>query len=287
MISVNTISDLKRMIIDEKKKGNVVGLVPTMGFLHEGHLKLVEKAREFSDVVVMSIFVNPLQFGEGEDYDAYPSNPEKDREQAEVHGVDILFNPDVPEMYPRPMSTSLVVNEGADVLCGASRPGHFDGVATVVMKLFQIVQPDVAFFGLKDAQQVAVIKRMAEDFHLDVSIKTADTVREADGLAKSSRNVNLTTEERREAPGVYRTLAEARDKYLNGDFAHPAELEVWAEKALKKRLSGKLDYVQFLTFPELGNVEDFNVGGDVILACAARYKGARLIDNVIWKVERG
>ncbi|SER43489.1 pantoate--beta-alanine ligase [Salipaludibacillus aurantiacus] len=281
MIEINRISELKDYLKSEKEKGKIIGFVPTMGFLHEGHLKLVEKAKEGTDLTVMSIFVNPLQFGEGEDFEDYPRDHDRDMRLAETHGVDVLFYPHISEMYPGPMSATLTVHEGTEVLCGASRPGHFDGVATVVMKLFQAVNPDYAYFGMKDAQQVAVIKRMVSDYHMDVTVVPVDIVREEDGLAKSSRNVNLTESEREEAPQIYKTVKEAVTKALSGEFQFSYELESWTRSKLEKRISGQIDYVSVYRFPELTPLS--RLEGDLILAVAVYYSNARLIDNQTWR----
>lgn len=279
MIEMTRRQELTTWIKKQKQLGHTVGFVPTMGFLHEGHLSLVEQAKMKADIVVMSIFVNPLQFGEGEDFESYPRNHERDSELALSHGVDVLFCPDVDEMYPRPMSTTLKVHEGTDVLCGQSRPGHFDGVATVVMKLLQITMADFAFFGMKDAQQVAIIQRMVEDFNLGTEIIPVDIIRESDGLAKSSRNVKLTAEERLEAPEIHACLKEASKKTRNGDFTTIIDLEDWVRLTLKKKLTGQIDYVQALHFPTLTVLDELQ--GNILLATAVYYTQARLIDNTM------
>ncbi|RKL67557.1 pantoate--beta-alanine ligase [Salipaludibacillus neizhouensis] len=283
MIEMKTRQELTTWIKKQKQLGSTIGFVPTMGFLHEGHLSLVEQAKKKADIVVMSIFVNPLQFGEGEDYESYPRDHDRDKELADSHGVDVLFSPGVEEMYPRPMSTTLVVHEGTDVLCGQSRPGHFNGVATVVLKLLQITSADYAYFGLKDAQQVAIIQRMVEDFHLATEIIPIDIVRESDGLAKSSRNVNLNLEERQEAPEIYSCLKDASRKTQNGDFTNSTDLEDWVRLQLQKKLTGKIDYVQVLEFPSLKAPKQLE--GKILLATAVYYKRARLIDNIVIEIK--
>jgi pantoate--beta-alanine ligase len=280
MIEINTIEEMNQWTETKKRENNTIGFVPTMGFLHEGHLSLLKRAKEKTDIVVMSVFVNPLQFGEGEDFEEYPRDKQRDASLAAEHGVDVLFYPTVDEMYPAPMSASVKVHHGVDVLCGASRPGHFDGVATVVLKLFQIIEPDKAFFGMKDAQQITVIHRMVDDFHLDIDIIPVEIIREEDGLAKSSRNVNLSSLERDEGPNIYKTLKTAR-KYAKGrQIISAAELEIWVEKELESKLSGTIDYVQVLRFPDL--IVPTNFQGEMILAVAVYYEHVRLIDNITW-----
>jgi len=206
MRQITDISQLKEAIRQYQSEGKSVGFVPTMGFLHEGHLTLADKARQENDAVVMSIFVNPAQFGPNEDFEAYPRNIERDAALAENAGVDILFTPDAHDMYPGEKNVTIHVERRTDVLCGRSREGHFDGVAIVLTKLFNLVQPTRAYFGLKDAQQVAVVDGLISDFFMNIELVAVDTVREEDGLAKSSRNVYLTAEERKEAPKLYQAL---------------------------------------------------------------------------------
>ena len=207
---ITTIKELQQVIQRTKKQQNTIGFVPTMGFLHEGHCALLKQARNENDIVVLSIFVNPLQFGPTEDLDRYPRDFDQDQKVAEKIGVDYLFHPSVSEMYPYEPSVTLTVNRRTDVLCGASRPGHFDGVATVLTKLFHIVQPDKVYFGKKDAQQVAVVHGLVTDFNFPLEIIAVDTVREEDGLAKSSRNVYLTAQERVQAPNTVSKLTKGR-----------------------------------------------------------------------------
>src|SRR5690625_3499375 len=201
MKAVKQIAALREIVQQAKRQRQTVGLVPTMGYLHEGHVRLIETARAECDLVIVSIFVNPLQFGPNEDYDTYPRDTKRDLKSAEAHGADIVFLPEVTEMYPEQEQKLIVSVSGSmsEVLCGASRPGHFDGVATVVLKLINIVQPSHIFFGMKDAQQVAVIEQLIADFNLPVTLVGCPTVREEDGLAKSSRNVYLSPEERKQA----------------------------------------------------------------------------------------
>ncbi|UCZ54807.1 pantoate--beta-alanine ligase [Bacillus shivajii] len=282
MIVITKINELQNWIKDIRQTGREIGFVPTMGYLHEGHLSLMEKARQQNDVVIASIFVNPLQFGEGEDFDEYPRDLERDKALAKDYGVDVLFVPSAKEMYQKKMSASLIVHEGVDILCGESRPGHFDGVATVVMKLFQLTKPTRAYFGMKDAQQVAVIERMVEDFHLDVEIIRCPTVREDDGLAKSSRNVNLTQQERKEAPKIYALLNETKQLILKGQITFD-EVKSYLYDKMTLQISGSVDYIECRTFPELKEVT--NVQSDIIIATAVKYSHVRLIDNALITTE--
>lgn len=283
MIVITTVKAMQDWTETIKRDGKTIGFVPTMGFLHEGHLSLAEQAGEENNYTVMSIFVNPLQFGEGEDFEEYPRNLERDKKLARQNGVDVLFVPHVREMYPRIMTSSLIVKKGADVLCGKSRPGHFDGVATVVMKLFSIVSPDRAYFGMKDAQQVAVIENLVKDFHLKTDIVRGRTVREEDGLAKSSRNVNLNDEERAEAPEIYKVLSETKELILKGSRKDSAYYENFLQESLNRRISGTVDYAEIRTFPELEKPEEIN--GAVIIAAAVKYSTVRLIDNILLSKE--
>lgn len=274
------ITGIKEMQLEAKKQmkqGSEIGFVPTMGFLHEGHISLVEEARKQNDVVVMSIFVNPLQFGPNEDFDRYPRDQKRDEELAREAGVDLLFYPHVSDMYPEERTTKLSVTRRVDSLCGESRPGHFDGVATVVFKLFQIVLPDRAYFGLKDAQQVAVIKGLVEDFNVPVEIVPCPIIREHDGLAKSSRNVYLTPSERSDASELSKSLDAARTAVKNGEVnAH--KIKRLVESHLQQTV-GKIDYVEVLSYPELKPVK--TIDEDIIIAVAVQFSAARLIDNTI------
>ena len=196
---ITTVAEMKARVAEWKAEGLTIGLTPTMGALHEGHMSLMEAARSACDRVVTSVFVNPLQFGPDEDYDNYPRDLERDAGIAESKGVDVIFHPSVEEMYPENYNTYVVMETLTDTLCGASRPGHFRGVCTVVNKLFNIVQPDKAFFGQKDAQQLAIIMRMVSDLNMNLEVVGCPIVRETDGLAKSSRNTYLSAEERKAA----------------------------------------------------------------------------------------
>ncbi|MCP3030719.1 pantoate--beta-alanine ligase [Halobacillus sp. A1] len=274
----NSINDVKATISNKKLSGQTVGFVPTMGFLHEGHLKLIDKAKEENDIVVLSIFVNPLQFGENEDLDAYPRDEGRDLALAEKHGVDLVFFPTTETMYPQPLSLNISVVRRGNVLCGKSRPGHFEGVVTILTKLFNICQPDRAYFGRKDAQQVAVVDALIEDFNFPIELVAVDTVREADGLAKSSRNVNLSDKEREEAPSIQEALQYGKELIERGENL-PAAVLHETRQFLENKTRGKIDYIELLSYPELEPLE--KIDRQVILAIAVFYERARLIDNVI------
>lgn len=275
---VKTIEELRSLIQDYKINGEKVGLVPTMGFLHEGHMSLVDQAKTYATKVVMSIFVNPLQFGPNEDFERYPRNLEQDQAMAEARGVDILFTPEVSEMYPQKSKTTVHVSEVTDRLCGASRPGHFDGVGTVVSKLFNMVQPDYAFFGQKDAQQVAVIQQMVNDLNFPVKIVPCPIVRENDGLAMSSRNVYLSEEERGQALILNQALKKAEEEYRAGKSL--TEVRNGMVSLISSQPLAQIDYVEILSYPGLEPVNQWN-GKPLLLALAVKFGNTRLIDNKI------
>lgn len=279
MVVVTTITELKSLLDKARAGDRTIGLVPTMGFFHEGHLSLIRRARRECDTVVVSLFVNPIQFGPAEDFEDYPRDAERDERQAAAEGADILFNPAPDEMYPEGFATYVEV-EGpvARGLCADLRPGHFKGVTTVVTKLFNIVAPDRAYFGQKDIQQAAVIKRMTADLNLPLEIVVCPIVREADGLAMSSRNVYLGPEERGAAAVLLRALAAAEDMIAGGERD---------AAAVRDRVSGlisaeplaDLEYVAVCDTIDLNDVQ--RIKGDVLVAVAARIGKTRLIDNVI------
>ncbi|WP_217556297.1 pantoate--beta-alanine ligase [Paenibacillus sp. GbtcB18] len=280
---------LLRSTLQQKKSGigaslkAPVGFVPTMGYLHEGHLSLIKAAREVSEIVVLSIFVNPLQFGPTEDLDRYPRDTERDLKLAEEAGVDIVFLPQVEEMYPGPVKTTVSVSGITSVLCGASRPVHFDGVTTVVAKLLNIVQPDKAFFGLKDAQQVAVVSQMVQDLNMNVDIVACPILREEDGLAMSSRNVFLSKDEREQALVLSRSL-KAAEAWVREHASFRAEDLRGAVKAvIEEAPLADIDYVEVLTYPQLEQLEAVEPGVPVrlIVALAVKFGATRLIDNTI------
>lgn len=282
MQQISTIAEMRVHIKEARCLGKTIGIVPTMGFLHQGHLSLVKAAREKCDLVVMSIFVNPLQFGPNEDFERYPRDIEHDRQMAQSAGVDLLFTPEVSEMYPKPILTNISVSNVTEQLCGKSRPGHFDGVATVVTKLFQIVQPDYAFFGQKDAQQVAVVTQMTYDLSMPVQIVPCPIVREEDGLAMSSRNVYLTAEQRKEALVLSQSLKQAKSWIEEGVAL--SEIRERIIHMIAAMPLASIDYVELLRYPDLTPVEQRTPGESIIIALAVRFGHTRLIDNLITNI---
>ncbi|MCM3171491.1 pantoate--beta-alanine ligase [Paenibacillus sp. MER 99-2] len=261
----------------------VVGFVPTMGYLHEGHASLMRAAKEQSDIVVLSIFVNPIQFGPNEDFDSYPRDEARDVETARLQGVDIVFIPSVNEMYPEPTQTTVSVSQLTDRLCGASRPGHFDGVTTVVSKLFNIVQPQRAFFGMKDAQQVAVIQQMVNDLNMAVEIVPCPIVRESDGLALSSRNVYLSAEQREQALVLSQALRSAQETIDTSPSVTAEDIRVMLRRVIQASPLAVIDYAEIQAFPSLQPLADHEkVYGreDVLIALAVKFGKTRLIDNI-------
>ncbi|WP_243290036.1 pantoate--beta-alanine ligase [Bacillus sp. FJAT-47783] len=279
---VSKCEHLKELIQTYKQNGKTIGFVPTMGFLHEGHLTLIEKAKAENKIVVLSIFVNPLQFGQNEDYGTYPRDLERDMKLAEEKGVHVLFAPTTEEMYPCEPSVTVHVTKRVNVLCGKHREGHFDGVATVLTKLFHLVQPNKAYFGMKDAQQVAVVHGLIEDFNFPIELVPVETVREEDGLAKSSRNVRLLPHEREEAPSLYHSLLYGKEIVLSGE-RNPKEVIKRIRTYLEKKITGKIDYIEMYSYPELKEMDE--ICGTIIIALAVRYKKARLIDNITFEIK--
>ena len=282
MITVRTKSELREKLAAPRREGKRIGLVPTMGYFHEGHLSLIRGARRDCDVVVVSLFVNPTQFGPGEDLDAYPRDEERDAELAEREGVDVLWVPDRDEMYPDGFGTTVEVSESlTGILEGDPEHrgrSHFRGVTTVVTKLFNSVQPDVAYFGRKDAQQAVVIKRMVRDLDLPVEIEVLPTVREDDGLAMSSRNAYLSEEDRERAAALSRALRAAETAAENGERSVTALVDT---ALAELRSSGiEPEYVEARDAEDLTPLAELN-GRAVLLAVAARVGRARLIDNVL------
>ena len=263
-----------------------MALVPTMGALHEGHLALVREARRTADRVVVSIFVNPTQFGPGEDYDAYPRTLEADLAAlTENGGCDAVFAPSASEIYPLGQNLAWVhVDRMGDYLCGASRPGHFRGVTTVVSRLFAIVEPDAAVFGLKDAQQFFILKRMTREMGFPVDIVGLPAVREADGLAMSSRNRYLDAAQREAAPALFRALSAAKERVLKEGERNAGLLVGGVTQDLEGVPECRIDYIQLVDTTDLQPVSDLHPGGQVLLALAAWFGRARLIDNVILDV---
>lgn len=283
---VRTRAELRAALAAARASGSgPVGLVPTMGYLHEGHVSLLRAAREQCGVVVMSLFVNPTQFRPGEDLAAYPRDEQGDAERAEATGVDLLFAPEIGEIYPGGFGTSVVVEGLSEVLCGDPlRRGleHFRGVTTVVAKLFNIVEPDLAFFGQKDAQQAVVIKRMVRDLDFPLTVEVLPTVREPDGLAMSSRNAYLSPTERRLAPQIHRALVAAAELAAGGERS--AAAAVAAARAVLSKAGIEPEYLETRDAESLEPVESFN-GRPVLVAVAAPLGAARLIDNIVIEPE--
>jgi len=275
---IESISEMKNLVKEWKRQGLRIGFVPTMGYLHEGHLALVRRVKELSDRVVVSIFVNPIQFAPGEDYQRYPRDLEWDKALLEKEEVDVLFSPKAQEMYPPGFQTYVEVKELSSGLCGRYRPGHFVGVATVVLKLFNIVQPDIAVFGEKDYQQLKVIQRMVQDLNLDVKIIPHPTVREEDGLAMSSRNTYLSPEERKSAIALYKALNLAEELVNQGE-RRVATLKEKLKEFIESFPYTKVQYIEFVHPETLKEVE--RVDEPTLLALAVFVGKARLIDNKI------
>ncbi|EIW19172.1 MULTISPECIES: pantoate--beta-alanine ligase [Pelosinus] len=275
---IETIEEMKIFVKQVKARGLSIGLVPTMGSLHEGHLTLMRQAKEQSDIVVVSIFVNPTQFGPNEDYTKYPRDLTGDSVQAGTAGVDVIFHPQAQEMYPKGYSSFIEIDGITQKLCGLSRPGHFRGVATVVTKLFNVIQPDIAFFGQKDAQQVLVLQRMASDLNMNIVIEIVPIVREKDGLAMSSRNAFLSVEERRAALVLSSSLQLAKQLVTSGEINVEAiRQQVIASIQLEEL--AQIDYVEIHSYPLLETIDQ--IIGKTLLALAVRIGNTRLIDNII------
>jgi pantoate--beta-alanine ligase len=278
--TIRTVRELREALAPERRAGRTIGLVPTMGSFHDGHLWLIRRARAQSDVVVVSLFVNPAQFGPGEDLAAYPRDEQRDRALAEAEGVDVLFAPPLEEVYPDGFETSVTVGGLTDVLCGDPRrrgPAHFAGVTTVVTKLFNMVGPDLAYFGQKDAQQALVVRKLVRDLDVPVRIEVCPTVRDPDGLALSSRNAYLTEAERTRALGLGRALRAAEASVAAGEI--DAERVLAAARGELDAAGIEPEYLELRSTDDLSPVE--RVNGSTLLAVAARVGRARLIDNTV------
>lgn len=273
---ITDIQDMQQRCLVARGEGKRLAFVPTMGYLHEGHLSLLRAARAAGDVVVLSIFVNPTQFGAGEDFDSYPRDLSRDAEMARAVGADWLFAPRASAMYLAGFSTWVEVEGLTGNLCGASRPGHFRGVTTVVCKLFNIVQPHVAFFGQKDFQQLAVIRRMSADLNLPVEVRGLPIVREADGLAMSSRNVKLTPDQRRQALALFDGIRLAAAQVKAGERDSRRVLAAVRER-IQQEPEARIDYIQVCHDETLSDLE--TIGPHAVLLLAVRVGATRLIDN--------
>jgi pantoate--beta-alanine ligase len=275
---LSTVEEMRAACAQARRGGKRLGFVPTMGALHEGHVSLVRAARAQCDAVAVSIFVNPTQFGPKEDFSKYPRSFERDRELLEKEGVDLLFAPSVEEMYPKGAVPFVTVEGLSEKLCGRSRPGHFRGVTTVVAKLFHIIEPNVAFFGQKDAAQVVIVKKMVRDLDLPVEIVVCPIVREADGLALSSRNAYLNPEQRRSATVLHRALMQVQSLAEKGEQTSSKLIDA-AQRVFREEPAVRVDYVEIVDNETLDPVEDVSRGA--LVAVAAFVGATRLIDNVV------
>lgn len=275
---VETIKEVREQVKEWRKQGLSVGLVPTMGYLHEGHKSLIDRAVKENDRVVVSVFVNPMQFGVGEDLESYPRDLQRDSALCEDAGAALIFHPQPEEMYTKDFSSFVDMNTLTKGLCGKTRPIHFRGVCTVVSKLFNIVTPDRAYFGQKDAQQLAVIRHMVSDLNFDIEIVGCPIIREEDGLAKSSRNTYLNQEERRAATVLNRSLQAAEEALKNGE-KNTAELTNIIRSVLETEPMAKIDYVEIVDWNTLEAVEQAE--GSILMAIAVYIGKTRLIDNRI------
>ncbi|KAF0123665.1 MAG: pantoate--beta-alanine ligase [bacterium] len=279
---INSIKEMQKFSEGSRLKDKIIALVPTMGFLHQGHLELMEEGKKRADILIISIFVNPTQFGVGEDLEKYPRDMKRDKDLAEGVGVDIIFAPSASEMYPKGYQTYVNVEDVTRNLCGVSRPTHFRGVTTVVAKLFNIVKPHIAIFGEKDFQQLVTIRQMVKDLNFDIEIVGIPTVREKDGLAMSSRNAYLTPEERKAALSLNQAISEARNLFKSGERRSESIL-----REVKKRIESEsltdIDYVKICDSQTLEYIKE--IDRDAVLAMAVKVGRTRLIDNCTF--ERG
>ncbi len=278
---IRSIASMQNCVKDLRRKAKKIGFVPTMGYLHQGHISLAHRCAKECDVAVMSIYVNPIQFGPREDFKKYPRDLENDIELAKKAGVDYLFIPSHKDMYPEGFSTRVRVSNVTEMLCGASRPGHFEGVATVVLKLFNIIMPDAAYFGQKDAQQVIVIKKMVKDLNIPLRIKVLPIIREDDGLAMSSRNSYLSSLQRQQALSLYRALSKARQLIEQGE-RKPAKIILAMKRLIQQGKSVKIDYIAIVDADDLSVKK--TIEGKLLIALAVFVGKVRLIDNMVIRV---
>jgi pantoate--beta-alanine ligase len=281
MQQFSKIEEIKSYLRLQQSLGQKIGFVPTMGYLHEGHLSLVRRAVKENDLAVVSIFVNPIQFGPAEDLEKYPRNLERDLARIRQTGASVVFTSEATEMYGDNFLTYVHVDKITDILCGSFRPGHFQGVTTVVNKLFNIIRPDKAYFGQKDGQQAIVIQKMAPDLNMDVEIIVCPTVREADGLAMSSRNTYLSPEERSQAPVLYQALTAAKDLIQNGITDRSIII-----KQMETMINGKsLAHIEYISLVSASSCREITeVSGPVMVALAVKFGTTRLIDNIVVEV---
>jgi pantoate--beta-alanine ligase len=267
--------------LNKLRDNNSIGFVPTMGYLHEGHLSLIQRAGNENDIVVLSIYVNPTQFGENEDFDKYPKDLENDLQLAKKENVDFVFVPNSKEMYPNGFSTYIFETELSKKLCGKSRPNHFKGVTTVVGKLFNIIKPNRAYFGQKDYQQYLILDKMVRDLNMDIEIIKCPIIREIDGLAMSSRNVYLSSNERKKALSISKSLISAKEKILNGEREKSTIIK-FIKKYIISQGECEIDYIEILNADNLDNTE--YIENNILITVAVKYGSTRLIDNVVLEV---
>ena len=279
---IATVKEMQQRSEQLRQEGKVIAFVPTMGYLHEGHLALMREGKNRGDTLIISIFVNPTQFGPEEDYERYPRDMQRDLKLAQKVGVDIVFSPSAQEMYPDGFQTYVEVEKVTQNLCGISRPGHFRGVATVVAKLFNIVKPHIALFGQKDYQQLVTIKRMVEDLNMDTEVIGIPTIRERDGLAMSSRNTYLSPKKRKEAAGLYRALRKGEELFRQGTRDTAAILTT-VMGIIKEANPTKIDYVKICDAHNLKDIEE--IKKEAIIAVAVHIGKTRLFDNHMLKEE--
>ncbi len=279
MLVIGDPKEMQQKALEAKREGKTIALFPTLGNMHQGHFALLDEARKHADTLIVSIFVNPTQFGAGEDFERYPRTLEKDLEGCKAHGVDWIFAPGTEQMYAGDFGTRVEVEGWSDKLCGESRPGHFRGVATVVAKLFNICQPDVAVWGWKDAQQFLLLKRMVRGLDMPVRMIGVETERDSHGLALSSRNSYLSPRERKEAPQLYKALESGRKAVDDGRVKTGAELTALVCSHIEKHTSAKIDYVEAVSMSTLDPVAEVQKG-ETLLAVAAYFGKTRLIDNI-------
>ena len=275
---VKTVEEVREIVSEWRSQGLTIGLVPTMGFLHEGHQSLIQRSASENDCTVVSVFVNPIQFGPNEDLEAYPRDLNRDMKAVEEAGGDIIFNPDPSEMYPDHFTSFIDTTETTELLCGAVRPIHFRGVCTVVGKLFNIVMPDRAYFGQKDAQQLATVKRFVRDLNFPLDIVACPIIREADGLAKSSRNTYLNPEERKAALILSQSLKKGKEAIDNGERDSQKVISIIRENLEKEPLA-RIDYVEVVDFENIQRIA--RIEGETLVAIAVYIGKTRLIDNFI------
>ncbi|RQD77655.1 MAG: pantoate--beta-alanine ligase [Candidatus Syntrophonatronum acetioxidans] len=278
---IRDIPELKEKINNIRKLGKIMGFVPTMGYLHQGHLSLIKAAREECDFVVVSIYVNPIQFGAGEDFEEYPRDLTRDAQLSQKEGVDLIFAPSDRAMYPEGYATFVDVERLTEGLCGKNRPGHFRGVTTVVTKLFNLIEPHKSYFGQKDAQQALVLKKMVKDLNMNVELKIMPTVREPDGLAMSSRNSYLSPKEREVGLALYKSLTRA-EEMIAGGTRESEKIIAAMQEILQKENMLEVEYIEIVDTKNLKEME--RLQGEVLIALAARVGETRLIDNIIVEV---